>query len=95
MFGSIFNRVFAHWYQAIDTAILTFISGTHLAVKVGDWICFNSPTNEKDEWEHCRITETHLFPVIKVTVSTPFGKKPRNHRDYRSFRFVSAHAGDL
>ena len=46
-----------------------FEKGTTIPVRVGDWICFNSTRSDgSDAWEHCKVIETHLFPVIKVTV---------------------------
>jgi ubiquitin-conjugating enzyme E2 Q len=49
-----------------QTHEILFERGHTLPVRVGDWICFSSQ-GEPSLWQHCRITETHMFPVIRVT----------------------------
>jgi ubiquitin-conjugating enzyme E2 Q len=52
-----------------ETYEILFEKGTTLPVKVGDWICFNSSKQDGSEkLEHCRVIETHLFPVIKISI---------------------------
>lgn len=53
-----------------ETREIIFEKGNSLQVRVGDWICYNNfATNV---WEHCRVVETHLYPVIRV--SNPISK---------------------
>lgn len=54
-----------------ETLELLFEKGDTLSFRVGDWICF-SPPGHPDQLEHCRVTETHLFPVCRV--SSPISK---------------------
>jgi len=42
-----------------------FEKGTANPVKAGDWIVFQPPGLDQPS-VHCRVVETHLFPVIKV-----------------------------
>jgi ubiquitin-conjugating enzyme E2 Q len=49
-----------------ETREVLFEKGIPNPVKVGDWIVIQ-PASQDQPFEHCRVIETHLFPVIRVT----------------------------
>ena len=52
------------------TGELMFERGDTLPVRVGEWICFSTPGTDSRDFvlEHCRVTETHMYPVCSVSI---------------------------
>jgi ubiquitin-conjugating enzyme E2 Q len=69
------------------TREILFEKGIMNPVKVGDWITIQ-PVSQEQPFEHCRVIETHLFPVIRVTIAVT---KPTS--DYSDTAAASAPLG--
>jgi ubiquitin-conjugating enzyme E2 Q len=52
-------------FDRVSREIL-FEKGIKIPVKLGDWIVVQ-PVSPEQPFEHCRVIETHMFPVVKVT----------------------------